>query len=152
MTPVEQHTAVLAALAELERLATAAGGPGATWEGIGESEDLSRDIVPGFNDDEPPQVGGYGVVYRADKSILAHPEGALLVDEARHIGAHNPAAVLEVLAGRRRILERHAPEHANNGALICSRCLDDHGYPDPSDWPCPDYRDAAAGLGVELGA
>jgi hypothetical protein len=53
---------------------------------------------------------------------------------------------IEGLAGRRRILERHAPGRTGIGILICSQCLEDHGYPNPAPWPCDDYRDAAAGL------
>lgn len=47
------------------------------------------------------------------------------------------------LAGRRRILNRHAPVDHGHGVLLC----EGHGYPDYAPyWPCVDYADAADGL------
>lgn len=153
MTPVEQHTAALAALAELERLAEAAGGANAIWEAHGDDENWSGFFDPNWDESKPPQADGYGVVRRADGSVLAHPEGTLLLAEARYIGAHDPAATLRVLAGRRRILERHAPGSDHMGGDLggpwCERCR--NGYGQAVAFPCGDYRDAAAGLDVELG-
>lgn len=58
-----------------------------------------------------------------------------------HIAAQHPQAVLAQLAGRQRILERHAPKQVEGGwenGAACSDWCD--------GWPCPDYCDAAAGL------
>lgn len=68
-------------------------------------------------------------------------------------------------AGRRRILERHAPEMVNRHGTItpvpqCETCAgmchsrSGLACDEPVDglWPCDEYRDAAAGLGVDLPA
>lgn len=66
--------------------------------------------------------------------------------EARAHGGRQPAATLvalAVLAGRRRILQRHAPEVYNGETLpFCEH----HGQSRTTAWPCDDYRDAAADL------
>ena len=61
-------------------------------------------------------------------------------------GREGSTALLEGVWGRRRILERHAPD-TEDGVTACTICrpatkLDGVTIP----WPCPDYRDAAAGL------
>lgn len=44
------------------------------------------------------------------------------------------------IAGRRAILERHRPETDRSSGPWCA-------HPNTGErWPCPDYRDAAAGL------
>lgn len=48
----------------------------------------------------------------------------------------------DALEGRRNILERHAPIMLSYGAN-CSSCTYDQAA---GPWPCPDYRDASAGL------
>lgn len=55
----------------------------------------------------------------------------------------------QVRAGRRRILERHAPRPEAPWQSCCSSCVSEtDGSPD--DWPCLDYLDAATGLVVGL--
>lgn len=66
--------------------------------------------------------------------------------EQREFAADTYADQIGALRGRRRIVERHAPERANNGDVVCSRCLVDHGYPDNVEWPCEEFNDAAADL------
>lgn len=64
---------------------------------------------------------------------------------------HGPASTEAVgLAGRRRILERHPPAGyaaTRSNGDYCGRTLCDEAE---AGWPCPDYRDAAAGLNVAL--
>lgn len=67
---------------------------------------------------------------------------AAVLAELGAVRLEDPAA----LAGRRRILERHAP---HDGAPACSSCVDYIGG-DRQEWPCEDYLDAAAGLVVGL--
>jgi hypothetical protein len=47
------------------------------------------------------------------------------------------------LAGQRRIFARHAPGPASALGVLCGYCS---VGPAQTVWPCPDYRDAAAGL------
>lgn len=51
---------------------------------------------------------------------------------------------IEGLAGRRHILERHAPVSVTFGGTRCEHCNDRSVT--SVRWPCEDYRDAAAGL------
>jgi hypothetical protein len=51
----------------------------------------------------------------------------------------------DALAGRRRILERHARNPHWKAWTGCSNCVAEMGG-DPYEWPCVDYLDAAAGL------
>jgi hypothetical protein len=56
---------------------------------------------------------------------------------------------LQGLAGRRRILERHAPAHTRvtpDGQRGTTSCRNGRCYATGELWPCPDYHDAAAGL------
>jgi hypothetical protein len=130
VTPAEQHTAALAALAELEEMnLLAADGP---WQ-VREAK---------FDD-------GSGIRSWDVETDLGYFEiGSASWDEwsARLVVAHRNSATV-VLAGRRRILERHAPstvllphliDRAGTTAPACSGCDD--------TWMCADYRDAAAGL------
>lgn len=70
--------------------------------------------------------------------------GAAHVAVLAELGAvrfEDPAA----LAGRARILDRHAPSSTWQAWPGCSNCVAETGaYPD--EWPCADYLDAAAGL------
>ncbi len=125
MTPAELHAAVLADLADLETLAAAAQ-PGGAW--YREGRDVAT-TMPLLSPAEMAQM---------------HPDEhddwvftAATTADAAHIVAQQPRAVLAQLAGRRRILERHAPLDG-----VPDRC----GSDGISLWPCPDYRDAAADL------
>ncbi len=64
-----------------------------------------------------------------------------------------PASKLAVLAGRRRIIARHAPAYAQlhlgaraTAALPEPVCRDHTRPGQVVAWPCADYRDAAADL------
>jgi hypothetical protein len=50
------------------------------------------------------------------------------------------AGVLPAYEGRRRILQRHAPEVGVDDLPYCFRCA--------GQWPCADWLDAASGLGT----
>lgn len=153
MTPAEQHAAVLSGLAGLEQLATAAQ-PGGGWYREG------RDVCT-----QMP------LLQATDAHHDMHEDWvftAATTADARHIAALQPAAVLAVLAGRRRILERHAPE--TRAAVMVGRPYEPFAVYGsemrttiwvcgahralregltaltPARWPCPDYLDAAADL------
>lgn len=66
---------------------------------------------------------------------------AAVLAELGAVRFEDPAA----LAGRRRILERHAPHPTWKAWPACSNCVGEIGG-DPDEWPCEDYLDAAAGL------
>lgn len=54
---------------------------------------------------------------------------------------------LPVLAGRRRIVERHAPESEDKARSFAAHYCDNaRCYDNLDEWPCEDYRDAAADL------
>lgn len=55
-----------------------------------------------------------------------------------------------VRAGRRRVLERHAPYYTAADTAWCSYCAAD--ATGPGGWPCDDYRDAAGDLAAMLAA
>jgi hypothetical protein len=61
---------------------------------------------------------------------------------AEFIAANDPTTTLAVLEGRRRIIERHAPVESvlAPGSWYCAH----HGL--GRVFPCPDWRDASAGL------
>lgn len=134
MTPDEQHAAVLGGLNEQEQLARAAQ-PGGAWYREGRSVNTTMPLL------SPAEMAAL------------HPDefedwvfNAATTADAAHIVNQQPARVLAQLAGRRRIVERHAPVILTDGAAYCRRCPDlDH--PDWSEaWPCDDYRDAGADL------
>lgn len=83
-------------------------------------------------------VAGRPAVEQHALVLLALEERAALP----HVGARTYAADVEGYAGRRGILERHAPRpvHVRPTQVrpLCERRC--------AVWPCPDYRDAAAGL------
>lgn len=66
---------------------------------------------------------------------------AAVLAELGAVRFEDPAA----LAGRRRILDRHAPSGTFKAWPACSNCVGEAGG-DPYEWPCEDYLDAAAGL------
>lgn len=126
-----RHQAVLNALDDQRRIAEAAG-PG-VWR-IGRV-DTGSATVDAYQDGKfanqviPPDVD-YGPVVN--------------LDDVHHIVAQQPHRTLAQLAGRRRIIERHAPiDYGVMGA--CCRDPQHAGGAGPS-WPCDDYRDAAADL------
>ena len=116
VTPAERHAAVLAGLDRLDA-ALAASSP-APWRWLDE-------LPP-----DAPRGPGSGLVTDADDLPPADVEAILLL--------RNSAAA--VLAGRRRIIERHAPHRWPDGVVWCRECAE------RADWPCVDYRDAAADL------
>jgi hypothetical protein len=61
------------------------------------------------------------------------------------------AALIAQAEGRRSILVRHAPmRFPISEAWCCTHCSRPSAIP-PTPWPCPDWRDAAADLGVPDG-
>lgn len=136
MTPAEQHAAVLAAL---DRQAT--------------DTRYAEQVAPDgwWIEDDPVEWGEEG------RRRLVAPDGTIAdLGRAFHIlgeylVGQQPRIVLQQLAGRRRILERHAPTdeggHLHDNGVSCSRCTDGM-LDDPDEWPYEEYRDAAAGLGV----
>ncbi len=115
MSPGEVHAAVLAGLARIDALEAAAVT--ARWSWV----DMRRVLVDAHPDGSPLQA----------PVVLVGVD-----DEALIIWLRNSAAV--VLAGRRRIVERHAPDLDPSSGPWCH----DAGH----RWPCDDYRDAAADL------
>lgn len=115
----DRHAAVLTGLDRLETtLASASPSP---WRWL---------------DQLPPDASvgpGSGLVTAADDLPPADVEAILTL--------RNSAAA--VLAGRRRIVERHAP---NNLGSRITYCGDAPHLDDLESWPCDDYRDAAADL------
>jgi hypothetical protein len=138
MTPADRHAAVLARLADLEGIARSAQPFGAWYQ------ESSKDVAGG--EGRSPLLLGEehedDVDDLEDWIFTAATRG-----DAAHIVAQQPRTVLAVLAGRRRIVERHAPvdmgAHRANpvGCPICQGA-----YYTVESWPCDDYRDAAADL------
>jgi hypothetical protein len=123
MTPAETHAAVLDGLRQLGHLAADAHAD--RWVNL----DL-RGIMLGERDGTP-RPGPPAPPLDADV--------ALAVQLRNSFGA--------VMRGRRRIIERHAPIDTPAGEF-CRSCP--MGLGDGSgrfrDWPCDEYRDAAADL------
>lgn len=116
MKPAELHAAVLAALsAACNAVADSTGGP---WH-VGDAVDpLSPCNLHSAQD-------GRGVA-----------DGLSWQDAHMLAALRNTAPA--ALRGARRIIERHTPA----GSDCCSACLG-HLYA-AAEWPCADYRDAAA--------
>lgn len=122
MTPAERHAAVLAGLDRLAALDAAATPD--RWLEV----DLRRVLV-GHRDGSP----------LAAPPVLARADDAALVLTLRNAAA-------AVIAGRRRIIERHGPD-PDGDHRFCSRCVAEAPRgPVPVPWPCDDWRDAAADL------
>ncbi len=77
--------------------------------------------------------------------------GGALADTVAPPGDPGFVTACAVLRGRRRIVERHAPiersKHPDQPPF-CGACIDrpDYAGGTAADWPCEDYRDAAADL------
>jgi hypothetical protein len=126
MTPQEQHAAVLAQLdrlIELGRAAAEEAGPG-PWHAVPDIADNTADVLG------------------PDHSTVIYNEGTVTIALAEHLAAQHPNTVLAQLAGRRRIIERHAPTVMDGvDGPWCGCCR-----PTAARWPCDTYRDAAADL------
>lgn len=95
-------------------------------------------------------------------SALAELEGAFSVADLSNVSTRLRAGLADSLASRHRRLEWHAPEmveqydaaHVPQCETCARKCHSHSGImcDQPVDglWPCDEYRDAAAGLGVEL--
>jgi hypothetical protein len=131
-----------------------------------EGDDLPE-VLPG---QEAPTVGGgYGSIayypLHADQAAQLDPGQLHTAVLALLDVVHLEDA--DALAGRQRIIVRHAPRlHRvrldDNGAVyragsvqkdtdnahraLCQPCGDGHHDQRGALWPCPDYRDASAGL------
>lgn len=133
MSAADRHDAVLTALNEAQDDAqeAAIAADGWTWS------------------DGEPFPDGTADVFDEEGREVIYASGLLMAATARHIAAYSPRLVLEQLAARRRIVERHPPvNHEPSGTVWCARCLDPalgKTY-EPFDWSCADYRDAAADL------
>jgi hypothetical protein len=91
----------------------------------------------------------------AHTKIVEHAR-AMISDPSGEIAAAYPngitAATDDAFRGLANILERHAPD-PDGCHRFCSRCVAEATRgPVPVPWPCPDYRDAAAGLATGLPA
>lgn len=135
-SPAQVHTAALAALDQLAELAHAAQPYGAWYQ------ESSREVV---GDDRVPLVLGERHEHQAAGDLEDWIFSAATRGDAAYIAAHHPQAVLAVLAGRRRVLERHRPDAflLPDTSPACAKC---DGLNDKPNWPCPDYVDAAADL------
>lgn len=116
MTPDEIHTTVLTGLSRLANLMADATADRWLSASLGQLRTVDRDGQP------------------AD--ALPRPADAALVVSLRN-------SACAVLFGRRRILERHAPEVYRGETLpFCEH----HGQSRTTGWPCDEYLDAAADL------
>jgi hypothetical protein len=98
-----------------------------------------------------------------DASVWSEPLGYYVTEkissgerheaDARHIGEHNPAAVLRRCEADRRILARHAPQPNGTGfedGWQCQTCSVDggDGYQYLVPYPCPTIEDLAHAHGI----
>lgn len=128
------HARVLARLDEVEAVAKAAA-PG-TWM-----------LVPEGADPDAPTP----YVRTAERWPLLLSETDSEADLA-HVATWGPAAVLRLVAGLRRIAERHqvidTDSTGDGPRLRCAGHLMVHGI---AVWPCDDIQDLAVALGVDGG-
>ncbi len=122
----ETHAAVMGALAEADAAANAAAVSADSWTWTAQKSDQAVVV------DEH----GYALVYN---------EGTVGDQMAAHIAAYDPTTVRALIAARRRIVERHEPAFDAPDACCAMGCID-KSKPDTQQWPCADYRDAAADL------
>lgn len=81
-------------------------------------------------------------------NVIVYDEGAPDDAQAAHIAAWDPARVLGLVAGARKLLELHQPTRWGR----CHMCAwsDGHHSSAHERWPCPTILAVAEMLGVEV--
>jgi hypothetical protein len=137
VTPAEIHTAILADLADLTQLAEAAQ-PGGAWYQEGRDVNTTMPLL------SPAEMAALHPDEFEDWVFTAATKA-----DAAFLAAQQPRAVIAQLAGRRRTLERHAPFVRLppwGQQPYCEHHYQHEATNAGAEWPCDDYRDAAADL------
>ena len=137
VTPLEEHTALVAAVTEMLRVAEAVAmldGPWTVQPHYAASPGCRcgscyEDSPSGWEIPELEALRGHGAfpVFREEH-------------EARFIAAHDPPLAILLWRHVLDVLNRHAPVYADEDDNQCAGCTHDNQSPWPcwNSWPCPE--------------